>query len=80
MQSVSSRIWTRVAVFISYDDNDYTTGSSKHEFTKHLHYDQDVTQGQFLSEVKSVWIENFPSLRLLGSWRRKNLVYSTIYQ
>ena len=25
MQSVSSRIWTRVAVFISYEDNDYTT-------------------------------------------------------
>ena len=25
MQSVSSRIWTRVAVSISYDDNDYTT-------------------------------------------------------
>ena len=29
MQSVSSRIWTRVAVFISYDDNDYTTGTSR---------------------------------------------------
>ena len=29
MQSVSSRIWTRVAVFISYDDNDYTTDTSK---------------------------------------------------
>ena len=28
MQSVRSRIWTRVAVFISYDDNDYTTGIS----------------------------------------------------
>ena len=28
MQSVSSRIWTRVAVSNSYDDNDYTTGSS----------------------------------------------------
>ena len=27
MQSVSSRIWTRVAVFISYDDNNYTTGT-----------------------------------------------------
>ena len=27
MQSVSSRIWTRVAVSISYDDNDYTTGA-----------------------------------------------------
>ena len=28
MQSVSSKIWTRVAVFISYDDNNYTTGTS----------------------------------------------------
>ena len=27
MQSVSSRIWTRVAVSISYDDNDYTMGT-----------------------------------------------------
>ena len=27
MQSVSSRIWTRVAVSISYDDNDYTIGT-----------------------------------------------------
>ena len=26
MQSVSSRIWTRIAVFNSYGDNDYTTG------------------------------------------------------
>ena len=28
MQSVASRIWTRVAVSISYDDNDYTTGTT----------------------------------------------------
>ena len=28
MQSASSRIWTRVAVSSSYDDNDYTTGTS----------------------------------------------------
>ncbi len=28
MQSVSSRICTRVAVSISYDDNHYTTGTS----------------------------------------------------
>ena len=27
MQSVSSRIWTRVAVTIFYDGNDYTTGT-----------------------------------------------------
>ena len=26
MQSMSSRIWTRIAVSISYDDNQYTTG------------------------------------------------------
>ena len=32
MQSVSSRIWTRVAVSNSYDDNDYTTGTSKISF------------------------------------------------
>ena len=29
MQSVSTRIWTRVDVSISHDDNDYTTGTSK---------------------------------------------------
>ena len=29
MQSVSSRIWTRVAVSISNDDNHYTTGTSR---------------------------------------------------
>ena len=28
MQSVSSWIWTRVAMSISYDDNHYTTGTS----------------------------------------------------
>ena len=28
MQSVSSSIWTRVAVSISYDDNNYTTGTN----------------------------------------------------
>ena len=27
MQSVSSRVWTRVAVSIPYDDNHYTTGN-----------------------------------------------------
>ena len=27
MQSVSSRIWTRVTVSISYDDNHYTMGT-----------------------------------------------------
>ena len=30
MQSVSSRIWTRDAVSISYDDNHYTTSTSQY--------------------------------------------------
>ena len=34
MQSVSSRIWTRVAMSISYDDNHYTTGTSLFCFTQ----------------------------------------------
>ena len=37
MQSVSSRIWTRVAVSISYDDNHYTTGTPKE--TNNFKYD-----------------------------------------
>ena len=32
MQSVLSRIWTRVAVSISYDDNHYTTGTTHFSF------------------------------------------------
>ena len=32
MQSVSSRIWTRVAVSISDDDNHYTTGTQTMEY------------------------------------------------
>ena len=38
MQSVSSRIWTRVAVSISYDDNHYTTGTSEY---KHAEDDKE---------------------------------------
>ena len=48
MQSVSSRIWTRVAVFISYDDNNYTTGTSqskynmKNEISKYLYITGEI--------------------------------------
>ena len=42
MQSFSSRIWTRIAVSISYDDNDYTTGTSiHHEHLQKNDYDKD---------------------------------------
>ena len=51
MQSVSSRIWTRVAVSISYDDNHYTMGTSNYSYLPTPPLGQDMTQGQFLSEV-----------------------------
>ena len=35
MQSFLSRIWTRVVVSISYDDNHYTTGTSFRVFIEH---------------------------------------------
>ena len=36
MQSVSSTIWTRDAVSISYDDNHYTTGTSSGVMVRQL--------------------------------------------
>ena len=48
MQPVSSRIWTRVAVSISYDDNHYTTGTSIEVFMP-----QPVKQNQ-LSKRKLI--------------------------
>ena len=40
---------------------------------------QDMTQGHFLSGVYQVWIQSFPSPRLIAPPRLKNLVYSSIY-
>ena len=40
---------------------------------------QDMTQGQFLSGVWQVWIQSFPSPRLVASPRLKKLVRPTIY-
>ena len=42
MQSVSSRIWTRVAVSISYDNNHYTTGTSYNHYTTGTSQDYPV--------------------------------------
>ena len=51
MQSVSSRIWTRVAMSISYDDNNYTTGTSSAKSWV------DITQDpKFLCKVDKICI------------------------
>ena len=44
MQSVRSRIWTRVAVSISYDDNDYTTGTSTNFLCWYQHKCPSITE------------------------------------
>ena len=46
MLSVSSRIWTRVAVSISYDDNHYTMGTSK----------KNINDGLNMGLSLGVWI------------------------
>ena len=47
MQSVLSRIWTRVVVFISYDDKNYTTGTSANSVGEELNV-TDITEQWFL--------------------------------
>ena len=45
MQLVSARIWTRVAVSISYDDNHYTMGTMEMQITQHFHPNTTVMEG-----------------------------------
>ena len=60
MQSVSSRIWTRVAVSISYDDNHYTTGTSLSTPLLPLHPDPLLTEVVAPDNVLSICqIEQF---------------------
>ena len=46
--------------------------------TQPLHHEQDVIQGQFLSVVQLVWIQNITSSRPVFKWRLKNPAYPTI--
>ena len=39
--------------------------SSQYVFTQHLHYGLDVTLSQFFNQVQLVWIQSFPSPRLI---------------
>ena len=58
MQSVSSRVWTRVVVSISYDDNHYTTGTSVHFRTNTLAKGWTPLSFSFgLSLIKPILVE-----------------------
>ena len=67
MQSVLARIWTRVAVSISYDDNDYTTVNLlvKHfKYSFHHHHHHLV-----LLSLISVTLSRYYSLSFIASGR-----------
>ena len=76
MQSVSSRIWTRIAVSISYDDNHYTTGTlfchTCEFFLPSNHVSTRIGKNEFHDQLHAlissiqlkdrlVWIENLDS-------------------
>ena len=48
MQSFSSRIWTRVAVSISYDDNHNSTGTSE-GITQNCFWWWDSSSGELIN-------------------------------
>ena len=71
MQSVSSRIWTRITVSISYDDNHYTTGISN-DINPTVHIQMHIQIQIRVKTGKYKWVEtgglcclgtNFSSLR-----------------
>ena len=57
MQSVSSGIWTSVAVSISYNDNLYTTGTSKNIYIYIYMYIVIHRQTVSLYHNPSVWLD-----------------------
>ena len=58
MQSVSSRIWTRVVVSISYDDNHYTTGTPLEE--SNSLYEQNLSFEYSFAEKNPSYEQKFP--------------------
>ena len=65
MQSVSSRIWTRVAVSISYDDNHYITGTSRKNITerpeKELHGHEEGPKADIYLESFRTTVTKVPN-------------------
>ena len=59
MQSVSSRTWTRIGVSISYDDNIYTTGTSKNLYL----YLTELLEIEMFLTIKTVFMLNWIVLK-----------------
>ena len=90
MQSVSSRIWTRVAVSISYDSNHYTTGRNINSYYSNT--DQDSQEHKINVTMTNQTASQFPfwgcrSFISLSLCEKKNFVgtygfpiYFSLYQ
>ena len=77
MQSVSCRIWTCVAVSISYDDNHYTTGTSQSNIIIHELFTPKSTLTRSVSTylIGLVW---FYGISSIVAYLMPNLTYSYI--
>ena len=67
MQSVSSRIWTRIVVSNSYDDNHYTTGTV---FLFIILKNQAIRIKIFVSKNR-IWVYQESIIQDLNSYRRR---------
>ena len=64
MQSVLSRIWTRVAVSISYDDNHYTTDTS---IIHHIRRKMIVEQiSHYISGNRAFYLFIWMTIQIVG--------------
>ena len=75
MQSVSFRIWTRVAVSISYDDNHYTTGTSSTGLNYEFSFSEEPSLPYYYTHSwrENNWIHTFPK-GISAMWNAISLV------
>ena len=67
-------------ILIGYEQRCRSGITEMYECTQPLYHKQDVTQGQFLGEIKMVWIESFPTPGLIVLPRLKNTDRPNIYR
>ena len=83
MQSVSFKIWTRVAMSISYDDNYYITGTSKNKDNpKRVSWynaKQSADDNAVMLEVCQIWSTLISPFITTWAWRGSSW-YIIIYR
>ena len=76
MQSVSSRTWTRIAVFISYGDNDYNTGTStKVDGEASVMVELSVLESTPIVQIEQNWVLTLNCI----VWNRTVLILNFVF-